>query len=166
MAILVNAHKISKSFASRALFKDITFSIDQGDRVGLIGPNGAGKSTLLRIVAGQVEQDAGNVSRQKGLRVGFLEQVPLFTPGKTVFETLLEAALDPHDWDEMSRAHEILGKLNLHEDQLVSDLSGGWRKRVALGRELMRQPDILTILMLRALFGLKNLSRQQLLQRL
>jgi ATP-binding cassette subfamily F protein uup len=141
----VNAHKISKTFASRSLFKDITFSIESGDRVGLIGPNGAGKSTLLRIVAGQIEADGGNLSRQKGMRVGFLEQVPLFSPGRTVFETLLEAAVDPHDWDEMSRAHEIISKLALNEEQLVSDMSGGWRKRVALGRELMRQPDVLML---------------------
>jgi ATP-binding cassette subfamily F protein uup len=145
MSILINAHKVSKSFATRPLFRDLSFSVESGDRIGLIGPNGAGKSTLLRVLAGQVDADSGTLSRQKGLRVGFLEQVPTFEANHTVFEALMQAALDPHDWDEMSLAHEIIAKLNLAEDTLVNSLSGGWRKRVALGRELMKRPDLLML---------------------
>lgn len=147
MAILIGAQNISKTFSDRFLFKDISFSLETGERVGLIGPNGAGKSTLLRILAGQAAPDDGNISTQRGLRVGFLEQVPLFRAGATVNETVMETARDPHDWEEIARAQTLLGKLELSEkaEMPVESLSGGWRKRVALVRELMKQPDLLLL---------------------
>jgi ATP-binding cassette subfamily F protein uup len=147
MAILIGVQGISKTFADRFLFRDISFSLETGDRVGLIGPNGAGKSTLLRILAGQTTPDEGQVSVQRGLRVGFLEQVPLFKAGETVLSAAMSAARDEHDWEEIARAQTLLSKLDLSEkaESPVDSLSGGWKKRVALVRELMKQPDLLLL---------------------
>jgi ATP-binding cassette subfamily F protein uup len=146
MSILVNAHLVKKSFAARPLFDGITFSIESGERIGLIGPNGAGKSTLLRILASQASADAGTVSFQRGLRVGFLEQVPTFKPGSTIYHTVMEGARDPDDWEAIARGHECMAKLSLSNPEgTVDKLSGGWKKRVALARELVREPDILLL---------------------
>lgn len=151
--ILVSAHKLQKSFASRVLFRGLTFAIETGDRIGLIGPNGAGKSTLLRILAGQMQVDGGDLTSSRGLRLGYLEQSPLFSPGATVYETLLEAVADPYDAIELARVDECLSKLDLNggtgddiaPESPVEKLSGGWKKRVALARELVRAPDLLLL---------------------
>lgn len=145
MAILINVHNLTKSFAHRPLFENIKFGIESGERIGLIGPNGAGKSTLLKILAGKVEPDGGQVSVQRGLRVGYLEQVPQFKPDATVESTVIEALRDPHDWEELGRAHEMMSRLELEPERKVSELSGGWKKRAALARELARDPDLLLL---------------------
>ena len=144
--ILVGAHQITKSFTSRPLFENLTFSINKGDRIGLIGPNGAGKSTLLKIIAGLSSIDAGRLTIQKGLRVGYLAQQPEFNPNLTVYEAVQEGVLDPDDWESIAYSQEISGKLELDrfgESTKVNELSGGWKKRVALARELTKRPDIL-----------------------
>ncbi len=145
MSILINVHNLEKSFGSRMLFSGVNFGIESGDRIGLIGPNGAGKSTLLKILAGQTATDGGQVSTQKGLRIGMLEQVPQFTREATVEQTLTDVLQDPHDWQEMARVQELMSRLNLSGDVRVAELSGGWQKRVALARELARHPDLLLL---------------------
>jgi len=154
MTLLVNAFEIRKAFAARPLFDSISFSIESGERIGLIGPNGAGKSTLLRILASQATQDAGTISFMRGLKVGFLEQTPEFTQGATVQATLMEGAAanphhshDSHDWESIGYSQELMSKLGLDEFALspMDKLSGGWKKRVALGRELMKKPDLLLL---------------------
>ena len=146
MSILVSVSAISKSFAARPLFSSITFSIQSGERIALIGPNGAGKSTLMKILALREDVDEGRVSAQRGVKIGYLEQVPTFSPGATTQSALLDGIDGDEDWESLSRAQEITSKLSLgHPDTLVEDLSGGWKKRVALGRELMRQPDLLLL---------------------
>lgn len=151
MAILVSAHRLRKAFAARPLFDELTFSIETGERIGLIGPNGAGKSTLLKILASKTTPDEGTLSLQRGLRVGYLEQVPQFKPDAHVMSTVLEGANDPDDWEDMARAHEILSKLSLDgengpgPESAIAELSGGWKKRVALARELVKQPDLLLL---------------------
>ncbi len=152
MGILLSAHQVCQAFAARPLFNGLTFAIEGGERVGLIGPNGAGKSTLLKILAGHMKPDSGTVSVQKGLRVGFLEQVPLFTPGSSVLETIMEgtpggaAAAHSHtDWESLALAGEQISRLDLDGDTKITALSGGWKKRVALARELVRQPDLLLL---------------------
>ncbi|MBI3543642.1 MAG: ABC-F family ATP-binding cassette domain-containing protein [Deltaproteobacteria bacterium] len=146
MGILVSVHQLSKTFGARPLFSGITFVLNEGERVGLIGPNGMGKSTLLKILAGQYTPDTGTVSTQKGLRVGYLAQVPTFTPGATVEETVREgvADRDEHDWEAIALVQEFMAKLSL-EDGPVDKLSGGWKKRVALARELVRKPDLMLL---------------------
>jgi ATP-binding cassette subfamily F protein uup len=143
--ILVSAHKLEKAFASRTLFRGLTFAIESGDRIGLIGPNGAGKSTLLRLIAGKSSLDGGSLSLTRGLRIGYLEQTPEFKPDATVYETLTEAVADPHDPDELSLIDQWLSRFELNPDDKVEAHSGGWKKRVALARELVRRPDLLLL---------------------
>ena len=146
MAILLTAQDLSASFGARALFSGVSFTVSEGERIGLIGPNGAGKSTLLRILVGALSADVGTVSRRRGLRVALLEQVPRFEPGLTVRAAVESGASD-------GEADEILAKLSLSgrddndvtPETSVASLSGGWKKRVALARELARQPDLLLL---------------------
>jgi ATP-binding cassette subfamily F protein uup len=148
MAILVSAHQLGKSFSARPLFKGLTFSLESGDRVGLIGPNGAGKSTLLKILASKTEADQGTLSLQRGLRVGYLEQVPELHPGASILDSILEGVADPSDWENISKAQEFVSKFELDKfdpETKVGTLSGGWKKRVALARELVRSPDLLLL---------------------
>lgn len=141
MPILVSAKDIRKSFGVRPLFEDVTFVVESGERVGLIGPNGAGKSTLLRILAGKGSVDSGDLSFQRGLKIGFLEQTPVFAAGDTV-ETAIHAA-----GAEPSIVGEVLSRLELTAltGKSVETLSGGWRKRVALARELVKEPELLLL---------------------
>lgn len=146
MALLLNTNKLEKSFAGKNLFKGVSFGIEEGDRAGLVGPNGAGKSTLLKILAGQTTADSGDVTRKRNLRIGFLEQTPEFKPTDTIMEALLSKVADRDD--SLMLAYEFLAKLELAqfgEDFLVSELSGGWKKRVALARELVLEPDLLLL---------------------
>ena len=148
MSVIVSVHQLSKSFAARPLFNSITFAIESGDRIGLIGPNGAGKSTLLRIIASKTSPDSGQISMQRGLRIGFLEQVPSFSENASILSTILEGSTAPTDWESVANAKEYISKFDLTtfgEEALVGDLSGGWKKRVALARELIRKPDLLLL---------------------
>lgn len=114
--------------------------------LGLSAPNGAGKSTLLKILLNQMDTDGGTVSVRRGLKIGFLEQVPQFQQGATIESTVMEGALDAHDRQDMARAQEIMSKLGLTDgEKPISELSGGWKKRAALARELMRQPELLLL---------------------
>ena len=150
-APLVTVHEISKSFGARPLFEGVRLTIGAGERVGLIGPNGAGKSTLARILAQEIAPDSGTVSVSRGLRVAFLRQVPQFEDGATVRRTVLEGTPPGEiDWMASGRADELMGRLELDGeaaggDALVALLSAGWRRRVALARELMRAPDLLLL---------------------
>jgi ATP-binding cassette subfamily F protein uup len=146
--ILIGVHQVSKAFASRSLFSELTFAIGSGERVGLIGPNGAGKTTLLNILAGKIQPDSGRLTVRNGLRVGLLEQVPQFRPRATIISTIQEGVKDIHDWEDMVRVDEALARMSLSKfepEHPVDQLSGGWRKRVALARELARQPDLLLL---------------------
>jgi ATP-binding cassette subfamily F protein uup len=151
MAVLLNVHELRHSFASRPLFEGLTFSIETGEKIALIGANGAGKSTLMKIMAGMVDADSGKVARARGLKVGYLSQVPTFPKGQTVREAVLGDAMDSGDWALIGMAEEIMSRLELtggavsYEDRLVSELSGGWQKKVALAREIAREPDVLLL---------------------
>lgn len=147
MGILISAHRLEKDFASRMLFRGLTFAIEDGDRIGLIGPNGAGKSTLMKMIAGLSSVDGGDLSSSRGTRVALLEQSPTFNDGVTVREALLEATDDPFDFDSMMVVDEVISKFDLSSraDEQVSSLSGGWKKRTALAREIARKPDLLLL---------------------
>jgi len=165
MAVLISIHQLKHAFSHRSLFEGLTFSVSSGEKIALIGQNGAGKSTLMKIMAGWMEPDEGTVSRTRGLRVGYLPQVPQFKPGLTVREAVYEG-LDPDgDWEAVGIAEESMSRLGLkgpraasgvgadaetdassgYENRLVADLSGGWQKKVALAHELAKQPDVLLL---------------------
>lgn len=150
MAVLLNVHQISKSFSGKTLFSGISFGLETGQRIGLIGPNGAGKSTLLKILAGQEKPEEGQVTLSRGLRLGYLKQSPQFQDGETVFEAILSGSEDPYEPETLGLASELVSRLELDgseagESRLVAELSGGWKKRVALARELIKRPDLLLL---------------------
>jgi ATP-binding cassette subfamily F protein uup len=149
MGVLLSCESLTKAYGSRPLFEGLSFTVSDGDHIGLVGPNGAGKSTLLKIVAGVEEPDSGKRSLRKGVRVGYVPQDPVFAPGKTIEEVVLDGLRDDHTLDEHEKFGRVtiaLGKAGfLDNDQRSETLSGGWRKRLAIAVELAREPDILLL---------------------
>src|SRR6266849_1944651 len=147
--ILLSVESLTKSYTSRPLFETLTFAIGEGDHIGLVGPNGSGKSTLLEILAGAEDPDSGTRAVRKGVRIGYVPQDPVFTPGKSVEDVLLDALHDDHaldDYDKSSRIARALGKAGFTDRAVATDaLSGGWRKRLAIARELVLEPDVLLL---------------------
>lgn len=147
---IISCTTLSKSYFEKVLFRDISFGIDQGDRLGIIGRNGVGKSSLLRIVAGLDEADAGTVATVRGCRIEYLEQQPQFDIDATALDAVCRAYRDTHDlyepWEVETRASIMLGKLGIHDvHRNVHAMSGGQRKRVALARALIAEPDLLIL---------------------
>src|SRR5437899_2804733 len=146
MALLESCSGLKKSYGSRLLFENISLGIRDGERLGLIGRNGAGKSTLLRILAGQIEPDAGAVSLRRNTRVGYVPQDAEFPPGRTVHEIIAEAIAAERldDMERSARIHQTLGRAGFTSGgALTESLSGGWKRRLAIARELAPQPDLL-----------------------
>src|SRR5687768_9073572 len=117
MANIISLNAISKEFAGKQLFSNLSFGIEENDHIGLIGPNGAGKSTLLKILNQEVEQDKGTIARKSGLKVGFLSQVPQFKDSDTLISAITDD-LKGHeeDWEKQMKALEVLSLLNLEEE--------------------------------------------------
>jgi ATP-binding cassette subfamily F protein uup len=148
MTLLLSVRDLTKSYGHRPLFAGLSLDLRAGERIGLVGPNGAGKSTLLKLLAGREEPDAGTRSVRRGARVGFVAQDDVFAPGETVRTVLLSAlAEEPAEEHEReTRAATTLTRVGFTDaDQPADLLSGGWRKRLALARELVRQPDLLLL---------------------
>lgn len=144
--MLLSCESISKSYGVKPLFSDLSIGLAEGDRVGLIGPNGSGKSTLLKILAGIEDPDDGTRSLRRHVRLSYVPQESTFPPDLTVEEvlaqTLREEGLDPHE--ESGRIARALSLGEFPEsEQLVRTLSGGWKKRLAIARSLLMEPDVL-----------------------
>ena len=139
----LDIQNLSKSFGTQTLFHNISFSISEGQRVGLIAKNGTGKSTLLSILTGKESQDEGNIIFKRDLTVGFLEQSPHFNPDDTV----LEACFNHNGNEEkILKAKQILTQLKITDlAQPIKELSGGQQKRVALANVLITNPDLLIL---------------------
>ena len=148
MTPLLSAQGISKAFSARALFQNISFGINEGERIGVIGPNGSGKSTLLKILAGRDTPDSGLVSARRRLRIGYVAQEDEFPPEATVLQILTDALADlPMETVERDLQITLtLTKVGFPDrDQRAADLSGGWRKRLAIAREIIRDPELLLL---------------------
>jgi ABC transport system ATP-binding/permease protein len=148
MALILSGQALTKSYGGRPLFSQISLELVDGERVGLIGPNGSGKSTLLKILAGLESPDEGARSLRKGARLGYVEQDARFQSDLTVERVLLDALAETqHDDSERhARVSAIVAKMSFPDrEQPAGSLSGGWRKRLALARELVREPDVLLL---------------------
>ncbi len=175
MASFLQVDRLTKSFGDRMLFADITFGINEGDKIGLIARNGYGKTTLLRCLAGLEDYDSGEIIFRDNLRIGYLEQVPVLDEDKSILENCLsgegdvvsaiaayEAALASGDaqaiarasermdftkaWDYEQRLARMLDSLGITDIQRkVGNLSGGERKRIAIGKILLADPELLIL---------------------
>lgn len=171
----LSAENIGRNLGERWLFKNLTFGILQGEKVALIGANGSGKSSMLDMITGNADIDGGEITIRKDIRYGYLGQNPDLNDGKTVLEIIFasensntlaikeyELALNSGDdnrianaiemvdtlkaWDYETKVKQILGKLGIEDfDKLVGNLSGGQKKRVALARVLIEEPDFLIL---------------------
>ncbi|HMH13384.1 MAG TPA: ABC-F family ATP-binding cassette domain-containing protein [Edaphobacter sp.] len=148
MPPILNAQGLTKAFGATPLFREISFTVSDGDRIGLIGPNGAGKSTLLKVLAGDEDADVGDVAVRKRARVGYVQQESNFAPGVTVRE-VLEAALERAKVSEAEhegRLRETSGRTGFPDlNAEASKLSGGWRKRLAIAEAVVTHPDVLLL---------------------
>ncbi len=144
--ILLSCESIAKTYGVKPLFSDLSVGLAEGDHVGLVGPNGSGKSTLLKIMAGLEEPDEGTRSMRRQLRIGYVPQEPLFDGAHTIEEVLaqvlIDEGLDPHEHSGRTAAAVSLGEFPA-ADQSTASLSGGWKKRLAIVRSLMLEPDVL-----------------------
>ncbi len=148
MAVLLSGSALTKSFGARVLFENLSFSLSEGDRVGLIGPNGSGKTTLLEILAGNDTPSAGTRALRKLTSLAYVPQDSVFDPDDTV-GSVLQAALDGlhlEDSEKLARIQTMLGRAGFDNPAApAATLSGGWRKRLAIAAALVKAPDVLLL---------------------
>lgn len=143
MTPLLDVQNVSKRFGAHVLFEDISFSIGEGQHVGLIAKNGTGKSTLLSLLSGKESVDSGNIIFRRDIKVGFLEQQPKFDPEESVLYACFNHNGDP---DKVLKAKQVLTQLRITDlSQPIGQLSGGQQKRVALANVLITEPDLLIL---------------------
>ena len=148
MPPILNAQGLTKAFGANALFQDISFTVSDGDHIGLIGPNGAGKSTLLKVLAGDEDADAGDVAIRKRARVGYVQQESVFADKLTVRDVLEQALMRAAvpDAEREGRLRETSGRTGFPSlEAEAARLSGGWRKRLAIAEALVTKPDVLLL---------------------
>ncbi|HEY9714085.1 MAG TPA: ABC-F family ATP-binding cassette domain-containing protein, partial [Chroococcales cyanobacterium] len=148
MGILISCQAIRKSYSSRPLFDELTFGINDDEKVGLIGPNGSGKSTLLKIMGGLVQPDEGSVVSRKKLRCAFVPQDEKFAAAASIEAIVTEAAqkAEFEDYERSASIDSTLNKLGFPDRQAdAGSLSGGWRKRLSLACALVQQPELLLL---------------------
>jgi ATP-binding cassette subfamily F protein uup len=146
MALLLNCKDVGKSFGTRPLFKNVSFGINDNDRIGMIGPNGAGKSTLLKILAGLDTTDKGEVSFSRSTKICHVAQDDTFKPDQTIEAVLMTALKDSHldEYEKHTEVSIITSKVGFENpEQAVKELSGGWRKRLSIARQLIQKPNLL-----------------------
>ncbi len=143
MTPFLDVQNLTKSFGAQVLFRNISFSVGEGQRVGLIAKNGTGKSTLMKILMNEEGYDDGSIIYRRDIRVGFLTQTPVFDPE----ESVLDACFNHHgDEERILKAKQILTQLKITDlTQPMGQLSGGQQKRVALANVLITEPDFLML---------------------
>jgi ATP-binding cassette subfamily F protein uup len=156
MPVLLTARNLAKSFGTRELFAGVGIAVSDGQRLALIGPNGSGKSTLLKILASAVHADAGEVQLRKGVRVAYVAQKDVFPEGSTLHGAIMDALRVSMKRGEVAHLHDeheaelaatmVLDRVGFdHHEAAAASLSGGQRKRLALARELVKEPDVLLL---------------------
>jgi len=148
VALLLNVRGLAKTFGSAPLFRNVSLTVSEGDRVGLVGPNGCGKTTLLEILAGREQPDSGEVALRKGTRLAYVAQDSRFAPGETVRSVVRRAMSDAAvpEPERVAREMETLGRTGFEDfDAEAASLSGGWRKRLAIAEALVQAPSILLL---------------------
>lgn len=139
----IDVQNVSKAFGAHVLFENISFSVAEGQHVGLIAKNGTGKSTLLSILSGKENYDSGDIIFKRDLKVGILEQAPKFDPEESVLDACFNHHSDP---EKVLKAKQVLTKLRITDlSQPMGQLSGGQQKRVALANVLITEPDLLIL---------------------
>jgi ATP-binding cassette subfamily F protein uup len=145
---LISAQGLSKRYGVAPLFQDISFTVSEGDRIGVIGPNGSGKSTLLEMIIGRVKPDSGDVAVRKGTRLNYVAQISDFAARvsiRSVIMGALERAAVPES-ERAARFAQTLGRAGFADlEAEAATLSGGWRKRLAIAEALVQAPDILLL---------------------
>jgi ABC transport system ATP-binding/permease protein len=145
---MISAQGLSKRYGVVPLFQNVSFTLCEGDRIGVVGPNGSGKSTLLDILSGVTLPDTGEIAIRKGTHLNLVRQISEFAPGDTI-RSVIHNALDqdsPPESERLARIAEILGRAGFTDlDAEAASLSGGWRKRLAIAEALVRKPDILLL---------------------
>jgi ABC transport system ATP-binding/permease protein len=145
---IISVQGLSKRYGVAPLFREISFTVSEGERVGVIGPNGSGKSTLLEILQGRVTPDTGDVAIRKGMRMALVQQVSEYASGETV-RGIVDRALDRGgvaESERLGRTAEILGRAGFVDIEVeAATLSGGWRKRLAIVEALVQRPDVLLL---------------------
>lgn len=171
MDSILQVENLTKSFGDRILFANLSFGVSEGEKIGIIAKNGSGKSTLMSVLTGHEQYDSGKITFRNDLRIGYLEQVPVFNPESSVIDACLDnndevsailkeyerAAMAGTDisnhirkmdaanaWDYEDRFKQILSQLGIDDvNQPMGELSGGQQKRVAIARVLISNPDLL-----------------------
>ncbi len=148
MPPIINARLLSKAFGAHPLFRSVSFTVSEGDRIGLIGPNGSGKSTLLRILAGELDPDSGGMALRKRARITYAGQDARFHAGDTVrsvVERALRRGAVPES-EQSTRTGEVVGRAGFADlDADAMTLSGGWQKRLAIVEALVQTPDVVLL---------------------
>jgi len=145
---ILSAQSLSKRYGVAPLFQNISFTVSEGERIGLIGPNGSGKSTLIEILAGRVKPDSGDVALRKRARLSSVVQVSEFASNETVRSVIEKAFREGNvpEHERAGRSAEVLGRAGFEDhDAVANSLSGGWRKRLAIAAALVQEPDILLL---------------------
>jgi ATP-binding cassette subfamily F protein uup len=148
MPPILNLQSVTKQFGATPLFRDISLTVEEGDRIGLIGPNGAGKSTLLAILAGQVEPDSGELAVRKRARAAYVPQDSRFPAGLTIRQVLERALTSAHvtETEREGRLRELAGRAGFSDlNAEAASLSGGWRKRLAITEALVSDPEVMLL---------------------
>lgn len=142
---ILNIEHVSKIFGEKTIFDDVSFGIQEGDKIGIIGINGTGKTTLLRMIAGVEEPDSGQIIKQNGIRLAYLSQHPSFPEGATVLSYAFDGIAE-NDWALKSEVKSALNKLGITDhDMKMEHLSGGQKKKVALAKTLTSSFEILLL---------------------
>ena len=148
MPPILNGQSLRKAYGATPLFDNISFTVSEGDQIGVVGPNGSGKSTLLEILAGRIDTDAGEVSRRKLARVGYIAQNSEFGRHDTIRSILYQAlvCIGAPEAEREARLAETLGRAGFEDFNVpAAALSGGWRKRLAIAEALVQRPDVLLL---------------------